>query len=136
MRFTASSTDYDFDFEKVMITESRRKRALYDRMVDLKLDGVKIGADYILDIDIFIADATDRDNFNTIFLDDFGDLTAISNIDEVGSGETYTSYQTDMIIEQPQRDLVWRRVYNQKQINVFKTKLKVVCSGKTTPTKP
>ncbi len=136
MRFTASSSNYDFDAEKVKIDENTLRRSIHVQHVDLKKEFMKIGRSYVLVIDFYGLDTTDRDNLNTIFLDDYGDLTAISAIDEVQSGETYDAYSGNMYISKPTDTLTFRRSAAKKQINNWHTKITVICDTKTTPTKP
>lgn len=136
MRFTASSTNYDFNSYKVLLNESNMRRSIHQRMINKKGEFKKIGVSYVLDIEFYDMSATDKANLNTVFNDDYGDLTAISSIDEVESGETYVNYSGNMYIAQPTEVLKWRRSTNKKAIDNWKTKITVICDARTTPTKP
>jgi len=139
MRFTTGSgggaTNYDFSTWKVLINESPQRRSIHQRQVNKKGEYKKIGTSYVLDIEFFDMSDTDKSNLDTVFNEDFGELTAISSIDEVEVGDTYVLYQTDIYISNPLEILKWRRTTNRKQLNNWKTKMTIICSAKTTPTK-
>lgn len=136
MTFTASTTDYVFDTWKVKIDESNLRRSLHQTMINKKGEFKKIGVSYSLEIEFFDMSETDKTNLNIIFNDDFGDFTVISSIDEVQSGEVYDKYEADVYIAKPKELLIWRRTTPRKQLNNWKTKITVICTTKTTPTKP
>lgn len=136
MRFTASATDYDFDRWKVKINESTQRRSRHLTKFDKTGIFKKIGQSYILSIEFFDLDSTDKSNLVTIFQDDYGDLTAISNIDEVASGQTYYTYSSNMYISNPQQNLIFTRSTDKKQIDNWTAKMTVICDTYATATKP
>jgi hypothetical protein len=136
MRFTASSTDYDFDKWKVKIDRNPQRRSVHVRHIDGKGEFKKEGVSEYLEIDFYDLDSDDKSDLRTVFVDDYGDLTAISNIDEVESGEEYYTYSGNMYIEKPTQVLKFRRTTNRKQIENYRTKMTVVCDTYATATKP
>lgn len=136
MRFTASSTNYDFDNHKVLINDSPKRRSIHVTHIDGKGEFLKIGTSYRLRINFFDLDENDKDDLTTIFNDDYGDITAITNIDEVASGDIYGTYSGNIYIESPKENLEFRRSTNFKQIRNWRTQFIITCDTYAEATKP
>lgn len=136
MRITASSTNYDFPSYKVKLNYDPIAYRVRVRTISKKGKFKNITTQYRVKLTFYDLTASEKDDLITIFNDDYGDITNITNIDEVESGEAYYGFNTNIYLASPDELLVFPRTTEKKMIENFKTELIFECDTRSTGVKP
>ncbi|MGH1438254.1 MAG: hypothetical protein ACRBG0_27725 [Lewinella sp.] len=122
--------------EKVRIEESFRRRSRDYKFIDGRNNFERIGDTLVLNVYFYnIKESEKQDVYDYVFKTE-DDLEYITNIDEVASGDAYYEYNTNMVVEKPKTDLIFKRDIDSKYTDSFTCKMTITCDTKTTGTKP
>ena len=121
---------------KVRIDYSLRRRSRQYKFIDGRNNFERIGDTIVLDVLFFDIQESEKEDIYDYIFKTQDDLTSISSIDEVPSGDSYTAYTTNIVVEKPKMDLMFKRDINSKHADSFTTKMTITCDTKTTGVKP
>lgn len=114
---------------------SREKRMVRYKSIDQLNTESIIGSDYTIDITFYQLTGSERDDINSIFLEN--STTEISTIDEVLSGESYIKFSvttTPIFIEN--KKIQFKKSIESKDIVYYNARLTYRADSLSTPTKP